>query len=139
MTTELFDYTGRVYASLDYDLHNKWVVCTWLGAQTATSVLLGSNACVLMLEQHACCCLLNDSRQLLGIWNDDVMDLLIAHWGPRVIKAGLTHLATVMLPDSVAALYEEVLQFEFATRLRMRHFDQLLLAQQWLRESKPTA
>jgi len=132
MTTELFDPTGRVYATLAYDATNKWVVCTWLGAQSKMNVLQGSNACIALLQQHACGCLLNDSRQLIGVWSDKATELLYAHWAPRGIEAGLTHVATVAYPDSAAALYAEFMELNLAGRLHMRLFHHLAPAQQWL-------
>ncbi|MBO0360640.1 hypothetical protein J0X19_21955 [Hymenobacter sp. BT186] len=139
MPTELHDALGRVYLILDYDAENQWVSSTWVGDQSYASVLTGCNAGLLLLQEKACCCLLNDNRQISGFWSEDAVEWIVANWVPRAVQAGLTHMATVVQPGSLAAVYAEAVQLGAVSNLHNRHFFFLASAQEWLREAQKGA
>ncbi|WP_022823763.1 hypothetical protein [Hymenobacter norwichensis] len=138
MVTTLRNTQGQPYLSLAYDADNNWVHCVWQGEQTYASVVAGCTACLLLLEQHLCCCLLNDNRQVYGFWSDEVVEWVVADWGPRAMQLGLTHMATVLYPESLAAVYEEAMRLSMREGLQLRAFYELSAAQQWLLSHQAT-
>lgn len=136
MPTKLLDAHGRVHLIVDYDDENKWLIFTWIGDQTYASVVAGANAGIQLLEEKACCCLLNDNRQISGFWSEEAVGWIVANWVPRAQQAGLTHMANVVQPGSLAAVYAEAVQLGAVTSLRTQHFFFLASAQEWLREAQ---
>lgn len=136
MPTKLLDAFGRVHLIIDYDAENQWVVFTWIGDQSFASVLAGANAGIDLLQETGCCCLLNDNRQISGFWSEEAVEWIVANWVPRAQQAGLTHMATVVQPGSLAAVYAEAVQLGTANSLQIQHFFFLASGQEWLREAQ---
>lgn len=133
---KLLDALGRVYLVIDYDDENKWLVFTWLGDQSYASVLAGANTGISLLQEKPCCCLLNDNRQASGFWSEEAVEWVVANWVPRAHQAGLTHMANLVQPGSLAAVYAEAVQLGAARNLHTQHFFFLSSAQKWLREAQ---
>jgi hypothetical protein len=136
MPTELINELGRVYLQLEYDAKNRWVSINWIGEQSYASILAGADAGLDYIRDNACCCLLNDNRQITGSWSEHAVEWAVANWAPRAIQAGLTHMANVVSPESLAAIYAEVMHLDLAERLQVRQFNTMALAQAWLHEAQ---
>lgn len=136
MPINLLDALGRVHLIIDYDEENKWLVFTWLGDQSYASVLAGANTGIQLLQEKSCCCLLNDNRQISGFWSEEAVEWIVANWVPRAQQAGLTHMANIVQPGSLAAVYAEAVQFGAVKNLHTQHFFFLAAAQEWLREAQ---
>ncbi|GAB3242208.1 hypothetical protein GCM10027346_38250 [Hymenobacter seoulensis] len=133
MPTELLNGFGKVYLTTEYDASGPWVYNNWIGYQSLPGIIAGADACLLPLREHACTCLLNDNRQVIGPW-DHAVEWIVSDWAPRATAQGLTHFANVVSPESMAALSAEAMQVGLSDRLQMRMFDSIEQAQAWLRQ-----
>lgn len=138
MPTELTNGFGKVYLTIAYDTANQWVYNNWIGYQTHPGIVAGANACLPLLQEHACPYLLNDNRQVTGPW-DHAVEWIITDWAPRALALGLTHFAHVVSPESLAALSAEAMHTGIGGRLQMRMFGLMEEAQAWLREAQQQA
>jgi hypothetical protein len=139
MPTALTNELGHVYCHIEYDAKNRWVFVSWTGAQSYSSILAGSNASLNVIQENNCPYLLNDNRQITGSWSEHAVEWAVANWAPRAIQAGLTHMANVVRPESLAAIYAEVMHLDLADRLQVRQFNTLALAQAWLQKAQASA
>lgn len=129
---ELLNGFGKVYLTIDYNAAGPWLHINWVGYQTFTSIVAGANACLDLLREQGCACLLNDNRQLIGPWNHAV-EWLVSDWGPRAAAQGLTHFATILHPESLGASASNALFTGLGKSLQMRLFGTIEEAQAWLR------
>ncbi|WP_022823851.1 hypothetical protein [Hymenobacter norwichensis] len=136
MPIHLLDALGRIHLTIEYDAENHWLVFTWLGEQSYASVLAGANRGIEVLREKACCCLLNDNRQISGFWSEEAVEWVVANWMPRAQQAGLTHMANLVQPGSLAAVYAEAVQLEAIKNMNTQHFFFLAAAQEWLRKAQ---
>ncbi|SHJ10210.1 hypothetical protein SAMN02745146_2289 [Hymenobacter daecheongensis DSM 21074] len=135
MPTQLTNGFGKVYLTIDYDAANQWVYNDWIGYQTYTGIIAGADACLLPLREHACSCLLNDNRRVIGPW-DHAVEWIVTNWANRAAEQGLTHFAHVASPDSLAAHSAEAMHLGIGGRLQMRMFGDMAQAQSWLRAAR---
>ncbi|SNC62469.1 hypothetical protein SAMN06265337_0677 [Hymenobacter gelipurpurascens] len=135
MQTVLRNGFGNVYMTTEYDAVNKWVYNNWIGHQTLSGVMVGADACLQPLKEHACQFLLNDNRHVIGPW-DHAVQWIVAEWAPRAIAQGLTHFAHVVSAKSLAALSAESMHIGIGGRLQMRMFDDITDARAWLHEAQ---
>jgi len=138
MPTDLLNGFGNVYLRISYDAANHWVRNEWLGTQTYTGILVGADACLGPLTEHACPYLLNDNRQVTGPW-DHAVGWIVSNWAPRAIAAGLTHFANVVSPEALAASSAHTMALGLRGQLQMHMFDDLEEARQWLRTAQDHA
>ena len=135
MPTELVNGFGKVYLTIEYDSSNGWVYNNWIGYQTYTGIITGADTCLAPLQEHACSCLLNDNRQVLGPW-DHAVEWIVTDWAPRASAGGLTHFAHVVSPESLAAQSAKSMLLGFEGQLTMHMFDNIEEAQAWLRAAQ---
>jgi hypothetical protein len=138
MPTDLLNGFGNVYLRISYDAANHWVHNEWLGTQTYTGILVGADACLGPLAEHACPYLLNDNRQVIGPW-DHAVGWVVHNWAPRAIAAGLTHFANVVSPEALAASSAQAMALGLHGQLQLNLFADLEEARQWLRTAQDHA
>lgn len=137
MKRELSNAFGTVFLTIEYDVVNNWIYNNWVGYQTEESVISGGTAFLEMLEETKCPYLLNDNREVVGPW-DHAIGWIAKELAPRAIGAGLTHLAHVVSPDSLAAKSAMKMKNQIIAILRMQIqiFGSMEEAQKWLKEEQ---
>jgi hypothetical protein len=122
----------NAHLTIAYDYLNDWLYANWTGEQDFDSV---RNGCLQMLEvlkQERCHKVLNDNREVTSMWSD------AAEWGGRVwfplmAEAGLEYFAWVYSPNVYSRLSTD-LMMSHATRPLVLAFNELEIAQAWLRQ-----
>ena len=137
MKKELCNAFGAVFLTIEYDVVNKWIYNNWIGYQTPENIISGGTSYLEILEETKCPYLLNDNRKVIGPW-DHAIDWIAKDLAPRAIVAGLTHLAHIACPDSLAAKSVKKMKKEISAILQMhiQIFESLDEAQEWLREAQ---
>jgi hypothetical protein len=138
MPTDFLNGFGKVYLRISYDPAHHWVYNEWLGEQTYTGILVGADACLGPVAEHACAYLLNDNRQVVGPW-DHAVAWIATNWAPRASAAGLTHFANVVSPEALAASSAQAMALGLQQQLQMQLFGDLEEARQWLRAAQQHA
>lgn len=132
MITSLRRGDGSVYLTVERNLHDDWIHAHWHGRQTLGTIMDGGLTYVDMLRAEPCARLLNDHRDLIGTFTE-ANDWIAQVWTPLIIGAGLRYFAQVVSPDVFSQLSIENLQQRIGDQLHMHMFDNLEVAQQWLR------
>ena len=137
MKKELINAFGTVFLTIEYDVVNNWIYNNWVGYQTNESIITGGTAFLEILEETKCPYLLNDNREVVGPW-DHAIDWIANDLAPRAIIAGLTHLAHVVSPDSLAAKSVKKMKKEITAilQVQIQIFETMKEAQKWLKESQ---
>jgi len=138
MLTNLVNGFGNVYLRIGYDAANHWVCNEWIGPQTYIGILAGADACLQPLLENHCAYLLNDNRRVVGPW-DHAVEWVVTNWARRAIAQGLTHFASVVSPEELAASSAQSMALGLHGQLHMHLFDDLEAAQQWLHAAQQHA
>lgn len=137
MKKEINNAFGKVFLTIEYIEKNNLIHNNWLGYQTLEGIILGADQCLHEIVDHSCAYLLNDNRLVVGPW-DHATDWIASNWTPRAIKAGLTHFAHVVSPESFAALSAETMSAKIGNSFEMRIFDDFEQAKAWLQTAQKT-
>jgi hypothetical protein len=132
---DLTNSFGNVFLSIEFDNQNKWVYNNWKGYQSYENVMAGANACIEIIQQYKCPCLLNDNRQVVGPW-DHATDWIANDWTPRALKAGMKYFAHVVDKQTLAAMSAEEMHRKVGTVFEMKVFDNMEAAKAWLNQCR---
>lgn len=135
MKHELKDQDGKVFFTLEY-LQDKGIFyAAWFGSYLSVEQV--KQGALLFLDEiasHSTSKLMNDNRQLEGVW-DEANEWLAAEWMPAVIVRGLKKFAHIYSPDLYARLSAEFMQDnsqQFPEGFDLRLFDNQEDAEEWL-------
>ncbi|MFD2248144.1 STAS/SEC14 domain-containing protein [Pontibacter ruber] len=131
MKKEISNAFGKIFLTIEYVEKNHLIHNNWLGYQTLEGIMLGADQCIDVINFYACPYLLNDNRLVVGPWNH-ATDWIANDWTPRAIKAGLTHFAHVVSPESFAALSAETMSAKVGDYFQMQIFEDFDKAKEWL-------
>lgn len=135
MKKEVHNAFGKIFLTITYDSHHRWVCNDWQGYQTLESVMQGANACLEVIQSSRSSALLNDNRQVFGPWGH-ATDWIAQDWTPRAIALGLTHFAHVVSPESLSRLSAEEMSTKIGNFFHMKIFDDYQEAQEWLTQNQ---
>ncbi|GAB3824583.1 STAS/SEC14 domain-containing protein [Pontibacter rugosus] len=129
---ELKNAFGRVFLTIEVDKDNKWVHVDWRGYLTVDNIQTGAKAYTAALEEAGFCCVLNDTRLVLGTWAHS-LDWVLNEWAPNAASAGLKHFAMIATPETLAEstatdFYASLTAFEAQV------FEDIEDARNWLRQ-----
>jgi hypothetical protein len=130
---ELQSATGKVYLTIDFDTHDKWIYSNWFGYASPDNVKQGALAVLDAYRLHPTPYLLNDNSQLVGRWDDSV-DWIEETWMPQAIASGLRYFAHVANQESFAAASALDMLRRSEGLFQMQIFGDLDSAQEWLKE-----
>lgn len=102
----------RDFVDINFDSANSWIYANWRGYQSDASVKEG---CELLLDTLTCAHaakVLNDNRQVLGIWTG-VADWLAYDWFPRMRIAGMRKFALVYSPGRMSQISADTAMYLF--------------------------
>jgi hypothetical protein len=138
MFISLTNDEGSVHLTIRYDAANHWVYTNWIGYQTFENVVAGAMAYLGPVRENKCAYLLNDNRQLLGLWHHS-LEWAVTTWRALAMEAGLTHFAHVVAPDSMATVTADAFHKGIHRDFHMRVFADIEEAKAWLREAQQAA
>ncbi|MGD1840996.1 MAG: hypothetical protein ACFB0B_08890 [Thermonemataceae bacterium] len=78
--------------------------------------------------------LLNDNRQVKGVW-DETNDWIASEWMPRIVQAGLLKFAHILSEEFFAQLSAEMMEDDSTTAggaFEMKLFNDQRMAEEWL-------
>jgi hypothetical protein len=130
---ELQSATGKVFLTIDFDTHKKWIYCNWFGYAGTENVKQGALAVLDAYRLHATPYMLNDNSQLVGRWDDSV-DWIEETWMPQAISLGLRYFAHVANQESFAAASATDMLRRSEGMFQMQIFGDLGSAEAWLQE-----
>lgn len=119
------------HIAISYDHLNEWLYADWRGTQTLHTVQQGGQSLLQLLRQQRCHKVLNDNRQVDGMWSE------AAEWAgkdlfPALIAAGLSYFAWVYSPSVYSRLSVDLtLQFIQGSAV-VATFDDVETARAWL-------
>ncbi|WP_242927643.1 STAS/SEC14 domain-containing protein [Pontibacter vulgaris] len=131
MKKEISNAFGKIFLTIEYIEKNNLTHNNWLGYQTLDGIMLGADQCIDVISFYKCPYLLNDNRLVVGPW-DHALEWIANNWTPRAIKAGLTHFAHVVSPESFAALSAEAMNAKIGDSFQMQIFGDFDEAKKWL-------
>ncbi len=135
MKHELKDQEGNVFFTLEY-LEDKGIFyAAWFGSYLSVEqVKQGALLFLDEISSHPTSKLMNDNRQLEGVW-DEANEWLATEWMPAVIVKGLKKFAHIYSPDLYARLSAEFMQDnsrQFPEGFDILLFDNQEDAEEWL-------
>ncbi|WP_018479748.1 hypothetical protein [Pontibacter roseus] len=135
---ELKTATGKLFLTIYFDEQENWVYNDWSGYVSPENVEQGSLAVLAALEKYKVPYGLNDNRHLVGRWDQSV-DWIEQQWIPRATAAGLRYYAHVVDGESFAAASSADMLNRVQGRFRMRIFQDMQEARDWLRSCRDGA
>ncbi len=111
MTTQtLKNAQDEVFFTITYRKDQDLFYANWIGADLSLAqVQEGALLFLSLIKEKEQSKLLNDNRQLIGVW-DEANDWLANEWMPQVIQAGLSKFAHIYSKDFYANLSAEFLE-----------------------------
>ena len=137
MKKQLHDEQQIVFFEIEYLEDKNSLYSNWIGSYLSVEQV--QQGCLLVLEaikEHQSSLLLNDNRQLEGVW-DDANEWIANEWMPQAIQAGLMKFAHILPQDLFAQLSAEFMEdnakkIEDIFQLKM--FNNQEEAEKWLLE-----
>lgn len=129
--TNSFD---KIFLTIEFDAVNQWIYNNWVGVLPTEKVIQGCQATIDFLRENRCSYMLNDNREVIGSWNS-ANDWIAANWVPQVLALGLRRFALVVSPGIFGQASAEEMVTRVGTQLEMRLFEDIELAQDWLRSA----
>lgn len=127
--TNSFD---KVYLTIELDKVNHWIYNNWVGVLPTDKVIQGCQATIDFLGKNPCPHMLNDNRHVVGSWSG-ANDWIAQHWVPQALTLGLRRFAHIVSPGIFGQASAAELVTRVGTQLEMRLFQDVELAQAWLR------
>lgn len=135
MKHELKDQGGNVFLTLEYLKDKDMFYAAWFGSYLSVEqVKQGALLYLDEMDRYPTPKLLNDNRQLEGVW-DEANEWLAVEWMPVAIAKGLKKFAHIYSPDLYARLSAEFMQDnsrQFPEGFDLRLFDNQEDAEKWL-------
>lgn len=135
MKNQLTDEQQKVFYEIEYLKNTKILYSNWIGSYLSVEQV--KQGCLLGLDkikEHKCSLLLNDNRQLEGVW-DEANDWIATEWMPQAIQAGLMQFAHILPQDLFAQLSAEFME-ENAKKVenifQLKMFNNREDAEKWL-------
>ncbi|RIJ41548.1 hypothetical protein [Pontibacter oryzae] len=120
------------FIALEYNAVDNWIYVNWKGYQNYDTVVAGCEKILELMKAQACYRILNDNTRVEGQWS------AAAKWGadvwfPAMFEAGLKSFAWIYSPSTLSRLStDKTLKLaDFPKQVKV--FDDLDLAQDWLR------
>lgn len=98
---ELSQIHHRDFVEISFDSANNWIYANWKGYQSDASVKEGCELLLDALTRLKVEKVLNDNRQVLGIWTG-AADWIARDWFPRMRIAGMKKFALVYSPSRLS-------------------------------------
>jgi hypothetical protein len=114
-------------------LYSNWIGSYLSVEQVKAGALLGLEK----IKEMKVAQLLNDNRQLEGVWNQ-ANDWVASYWMPEAIKAGLRKFAHIIPQELYAQLSAELMEDNAAKQegeFQLKLFDNQEDAEEWLLKS----
>jgi len=113
-TVELQQIYQREFVDISIDQQRNWLYANWKGYQSDASIKEGCELMLVAMKQYKAVHILNDNRQVLGIWTG-VADWLARNWFPRMRTSGMKKFALIYSPsrfsqisaDAAILLYDQ--------------------------------
>ena len=134
MKKELTNSFDKVYLTIEFDEANQWIHNNWVGVLPTDKVIQGCQATVDFLRDHYCPHMLNDNRNIIGSWST-ANDWIAQNWVPQVLALGLRRFAHIVSPGIFGQASAAEMVTRVCTQLEMRLFEDMAVAQAWLREA----
>ena len=119
------------HIAISYDHLNDWLCADWQGEQNLRSVQQGGHDMLRLLSQQRCHKVLNDNRNVTGMWSE-AAEWAGKDWFPAMVAAGLRYFAWVYSPNVYSRLSTDLtLQFTRGNVV-VATFDDVTTARAWL-------
>ena len=119
------------HIAISYDHLNDWLCADWQGEQNLRSVQQGGHDMLRLLSQQRCHKVLNDNRNVTGMWSE-AAEWAGKDWFPAMVAAGLRYFAWVYSPNVYSRLSTDLtLQFTRGNVV-VATFDDVATARAWL-------
>jgi len=110
MKEQLRDEEGKVFFEMEYWADQNLIYCNWIAEFIPVNqVKQGALQMLEGLKTHPTPFLLNDNRQVTGVW-DEANDWIASFWIPEAIKLGLRKFAHIYPEDLYARLSAQFMQ-----------------------------
>ncbi|HAS42619.1 MAG TPA: hypothetical protein DCS93_19215 [Microscillaceae bacterium] len=110
MKEQLKDEEGKVFFEMEYWADQNLIYCTWTGEFIPVDLIKqGALQMLEKLKTHPTPFLLNDTRQVVGVW-DEANDWIAVYWMPEAIKLGLRKFAHIYAEELYARLSAQFMQ-----------------------------
>ncbi len=97
----------EVFIEVEYLEQKNTLYSNWIGSYLSVEQIKQGGFLMLdEIQQHKCVLLLNDNRQLEGVW-DEANEWIATEWLPLMIQAGLMKMAHILSQDLFAQLSAE--------------------------------
>ena len=120
-----------------FESEQNLIYANWLGPQDETAIRAGGTAMIdamnAMSRAHGCTKVLNDNRQVEGVWGHSV-DWAAKEWLPAMVDAGLASFAWVLSKTAVVNMsgVRMRIRADTSTTETMATFPDEATAQSWL-------
>ena len=134
MKKELTNSFDKVFLTIEIDEANRWIYNNWVGVLPTEKVIQGCQATIDFLRENHCPHMLNDNRNVVGSWSS-ANDWIAQNWVPQVLALGLRRFAHIVSPGIFGQASAAEMVTRVGTQLEMRLFEDMAVAQAWLREA----
>ena len=132
MKKELTNSFDKVFLTIELDEANGWIYNNWVGVLPTEKVIQGCQATIDFLRDNLCPHMLNDNREVIGSWSS-ANEWIAQNWVPQVLALGLRRFAHIVSPGIFGQASAAEMVTRVGTQLEMRLFQDVELAQAWLR------
>jgi hypothetical protein len=113
-TVELQQIYQHEFVEISVDRKRNWLYANWKGYQSDACIKEGCELMLTAMKEFKAVHILNDNRQVLGIWTG-VADWLARNWFPRMRASGMKKFALIYSPsrfsqisaDAAMLLYDQ--------------------------------
>ena len=138
MKKQLKDEQQTVFIETEYLESKKILYSNWMGSYLSVEqIQQGGYLMLNEIQQHNCILLLNDNRNLEGVW-DEANEWIATEWVPQMVQAGLmkmAHMLSQNLYAQVSAVFFEENTNKIENVFQLKMFDNQEDAEKWLLES----
>lgn len=137
MKKQLKNEQQEIFFEMEYWEEKKILYCNWIGSYLSVEqVQEGALSSLDVITQYKCTNILNDNRQLEGVW-DEANEWIANEWTPQAIAVGLRKFAHILSNDLFAQLSAEFLEDNNQSVkdiFHIRLFNNQEEAEKWLME-----
>ncbi len=133
-TLSQINLINKPFIEIEYNTEYEWLHINWKGQINDEMGIVGCEDILFCLHKYPVKKIINDNRQVYGLWADGINNWLINSWFPRFLGAGCFFMAWVQssCPESQASV-ELALKYEIPN-INILVFDDIETASAWLIE-----
>ena len=124
------------FVTIEYIDQFHWLYADWRGYQTEHSIRTGCEKMLQALISYQCSKVLNDSRNVVGIWTP--ASAWVGNWLPRMKEAGLEYFAWVYSPGAMSRVTTDESIKNIDVSIVVKTFEEIEAAKKWLMQEVRT-